>query len=291
MKNPVNFKGIAAAILLLASVSGCSQRSESNMLQGQDDMALADRFEGMEYNLSFDTRGIPPGSGEAQIREYLRTKLPFLTLWPETAIYKMFFVDSRDRILNKGSLLVRLRSNLSNPRRSDIVLKSRNKSIDQVEEFDSSWFKSIKHEIDVVGEAKTYSISHELAYHHGKDLDPSKIRSGQEVLDLIGAKSPKAKDLLQDRLGSSELVFPGVVDRYKFEAVYKGQFTATVEVWDFDGKTYLGGMSFKGSTSEEGELEALNRELMGELEAAGMLSKETISKTQAYFLHFGLPDR
>lgn len=280
---------LPATIFLLPWMINCDRPEIKSPMHSEKARQDREQYQDMEYNLSINHQVIAPDSTAENIRKTLSERLSFLAISPNIDRYRLFFVDSRSRALNQSSLLVRIRSNLTTPRKSDIVLKSRNKNIDQVEEYNHSWFTDVSHEIDVVDQTKTYSISHEIAFTHGEEFDADRVSSPADVLNFIGAKSREVRSLIERKLGDQPLIFPGTVDRFKFEGSYKN-VPVTIEVWAFDKNKYLGGLSFKGKAADQPQLECLYANLRDELEKVNMLSKESMSKTQAYFLHFGFPD-
>ncbi|MCP4396457.1 MAG: hypothetical protein GY801_03965 [bacterium] len=203
---------------------------------------------------------------------------------PEPKHYKVMYVDSRDRVLRKENMILRVRANVKKPKKSKVTIKSRSKDAATLVDLPDG-----EYEIDVSGVKNTYSASLDMKYSK-EELDDNSLTTAS-LLDFIQQRNPDALQFLKPIQDNPEAAIPGVVDRFQFEGHLKDrpsveEIEFDFEMWIFDTGLYLTELAFSGEMKDKAALDALYSEVQEFLTQQDILSPEQFSKTQFYFDFF-----
>ncbi len=196
--------------------------------------------------------------------------------------YKVMNADTPDRILQKDTLLLRVRANVKKPDKSKITLKTRSTDMNALVDD----IPGAEYELDVSVAKTTYSGAVDIKFTD-EDLDVNTL-TPESILNYINLKEPALLHYLAPIRDNPEARLPGVVDRYKFEGKLKEHaFAADVEfdfeIWTFGPEQYLVELAFSGETERKAELDQLYTEIGEFLAGHELLNPEQFSKTNYYF--------
>ncbi len=198
--------------------------------------------------------------------------------------YRVMYVDTKDRVLRRENMILRVRANVKKPKKSKVTVKSRSNDAATLVDIPDG-----EYEIDVSGTKNTYSASLDIKYSK-EELDDNSLTTAI-LLDFIQQKNPDVLQYLAPIQDNSEATIPGVVDRFQFEGHLKDRpavedIEFDFEMWIFDTGQYLTELAFKGEMKDKATLDALYSEVQEFLTQQDILNPEQFSKTQFYFDFF-----
>jgi hypothetical protein len=190
------------------------------------------------------------------------------------------YLDTRDRLLDKAHLIVRLRKGL-------FTVKARANALEELVDIENCG--KPKYEQDYFGEIG-YSISAEIRFEKDEWLaDPTKATMAQS-LDFLKRKCPplhKQLEVLLKPLGS--LSAPGVVKMWSADfkpdhPLAAGLKESGISAWSFTGtdQTLLE-VAWTGYMKDRAALDMLYHDVKAKLEKANLLAVDQSSKTERYF--------
>ena len=208
----------------------------------------------------------------------------FLNFEPGSKVRLITYIDTPDRQLGENSLIIRVREDLSKPKKSKITVKLR---ADSPKDF-GDLKKYRKAEIDIVNGKKYYSASYDIRYNP-EDIDVRKVDVAA-VMDLIEKKNPEAWSIVgpllkpcRDRIKQT-IVMLGLYWKGRVTEV-PGLVWADYTIWSPYYKTpsiFMASLSFKGASSDK-NLERVALRIKDAMLANGIFSQSTGSKTQQIF--------
>ena len=245
--------------------------------------APEEKFSAVEYHYILKNM-VDVADAVEMLPQELAEQLHIFEFDSEPKHYKVMYVDSKDRVLRRENMILRVRANVKKPEKSKITIKGRSS--------DASSLKDIpdgEYEIDVSGGKNTYSVSLDIKYSP-EELDDSSLTTAS-LLDFIRRKNPDLLQLLVPIQDNAEAAIPGVVDRFQFEGKLKDrpdfeEIDFDFEIWIFDTGQYLTELAFSGDMEDKDALDALYAEVQEFLTQQNLLSPEQVSKTQFYFDFF-----
>ena len=195
------------------------------------------------------------------------------------------YVDSRDAILEKNSLIVRVRS-------GQITLKARAASPDFLLDLEKCSTK--KYEMDYFGHPE-YSISSDITFKAEElDITPASL-TVPALWDFIGKKCPPAYKQIQpvlQRAATAEI--PGSARMYGAEVKLVHPLAnkakeAGFTTWFFPPTNrFLVELAYTAYVRDRADTDKMYNEVQAALKAAGLLKADQSSKTQQYFkAYFG----
>jgi len=195
------------------------------------------------------------------------------------------YVDSRDAILEKNNLIVRVRS-------GQITLKARAASPDVLLDLEKCSTK--KYEMDYFGQPE-YSISSDINFKAEElDISPAALTVAK-LWDFIDAKCPAASKQIRpilQRAAAAEI--PGGARMYNSEAKLLHPLAgkareAGFTTWFFPPTNrFLVELSYGAYVRNREDTDKMYGEIRAALKAAGLLKADQSSKTQQYFkAYFG----
>ena len=239
-----------------------------------------ENFTEVEYH--FILQNIEKWENLDALPQEIAALLDIFELDTEAKHYQVMYADTPDRILQKDTLILRIRAYVNKPEKSKITLKTRNTDMQTL----VSDIPNAEYELDVSGPKTTYSGSVDIKFT-GDDLDVNTITT-ESLLGYINEKEPALLPYLAPIQDNAEAGLPGIVDRYKFEGkLKKHAFAADVEfdfeIWTFGPEQYLVELAFSGETERKAELDQLYTEIGEFLTGHELLNSEQFSKTNYYF--------
>lgn len=195
---------------------------------------------------------------------------------PRNGIY----VDSRDRVLDKNKIILRVREGL-------ITTKARALAPEVLLDLDQCGAK--KYEMDYFGQPE-YSISSDIKFKKEEfDVSPSKWTI-PDLLGFMGKRCPALLDQLRPVVkDGAGIEIPGVALMYSADVTLKHPSAAKAKgaglaVWFFPPTNKaLVELSFGGYVRDRAELDPLYAEIGKFLKETGLLKAEQVSKTEQYF--------
>jgi hypothetical protein len=189
------------------------------------------------------------------------------------------YVDSRDYILDKNYLIVRVRQ-------GQITIKSRAGAPESVIDLEDCGAK--KYEMDYFARPN-YSISSDIQF---KPEEFATTLPGFTVPGLwafMDKKCPALFSQIRPYLKDAAIEIPGVATMYSAEIKIKDPSApklkeGTLAAWFFPPRDQtLVEFAFTGYNRDRVDLDKLYAEIMSAVKKAGLLNAEQISKTRQYF--------
>lgn len=239
---------------------------------------------GLEYHfLLNDTINVAPefmSNLPAQIVEQLA---PLFVIERKGKFATAMYVDTKDRVLGKKNLILRLKS-------KKITVKARGNSADSVEDLKKCSKK--KYEIDYYGTAG-YSISSDVKFKK-EEFDSSFANvTPDKLLTFLESKCPQVYSNVAFLSGNPNVRIPGAAHTYKFKAALKegnplaDKLEVDFAIWFFPptDRTVIE-LSYSGPAADKAELDKLQAETFELLKSKGLLNPLQISKTNYFFNTF-----
>lgn len=235
----------------------------------------------MEYHFMLDEGDISENNLDKFLNDKIITPLkPICDIEPIAKPKNGIYVDSRDRVLDKNKIILRVREGL-------ITTKARSLAPESLIDLEKCSAK--KYEVDYFYNPE-YSISSDIKFRK-EDFDVSPSRwTIQDLLSFMRKECPalleQLKPVLKDGAG---IQIPGVAIMYGADVTLKHPLAkkakgAGLAVWFFPPTNRaLVELSFGGYVSDRGELDPLYTEIGKFLKDSGLLKAEQISKTEQYF--------
>ena len=190
------------------------------------------------------------------------------------------YLDTRDRLLDRAHLIVRLRKGL-------FTIKARSTNIDELIDLDIC--EKPKYEQDYFGEVG-YTISAEIRYEKDEWLaDPTKATMGQSLEFLKKRCPPLHKQLEVILKPLSSLTAPGVAKMWSAEfkpnhPLADGLKESGISAWSFPGTGQtLVEVAWTGYMKDRVQLDMLYYAVKEKLQKADLLAVDQSSKTERYF--------
>ncbi|MFC1453047.1 hypothetical protein ACFLSJ_06835 [Verrucomicrobiota bacterium] len=278
----------ALVITILAAAIGvrAADRLEESPVRVGD-------FGSIEYKLLLDLDGL---SAEEPIEATLRRMGEQLDMMKVGASAKhrlTAYVDTADRRLAGANYILRVRGGRPSPASARVTLKGRWSSVERAVRLSGPGLRPSKHEIDVTGGRKVYSISYSVRLG-GSECFPDGEMTGESLLKAIKKPNPAPGAHLESIIKDAELVVRPSADHYSSWAKLKpGQVASAgeggvdldVDIMYFGTDRVVVELSYTRNAAAEKEAAALYRELMELLEKRGVLAKRQSTKTAAYLDH------
>ena len=190
------------------------------------------------------------------------------------------YLDTRDRLLDRAHLIVRLRKGL-------FTIKARSTNLDELVDL-KNCFKP-KYEQDYF-EDIGYSISVEIRHEKEEWIpDPTKATMAQSM-EFLKKKCPPLFEQLEVILKPvSDLTAPGVARMWSAEfkpthPLAGGLKESGISAWTFPGTDQtLVEVAWTGYMKDRAELDQLYFQVKERLDKAGLLAVDQSSKTERYF--------
>ncbi len=261
-------------------------------------------FNKIEYNFTLENMGLNSSDSLEKFPDKIARKLDMFTFEVKPKYYKVIFADTVDRKLDKNNYILRVRPRIrymEGKNKSKITVKSRSKKVEDVrvlmltneENGKYEEYGKPKKEIDINGKNRSYSVSNDIEFNYKKFLKEENLLAAciEHVTAFMRKEDDKLYEYIQILIRDSELIIPGVVDRYKFDGTYKNldKPKFVLEVWAFkkgEKEEYLVSLSFKGKRNDEAKDLKLYKEISEKLRKNKLLSNEQTSKTNEYFKFF-----
>ncbi len=242
-------------------------------------------FTETEYGFNIqepDSMNIAPSSLSGQ-REKLYN---FINFEPGHDEKLVTYLDTPNRDLNKNALIIRVREDLTSPKKTKITVKLRAESPEAFGDIS----KYRKAEIDIVGGEKKYSVSWDIGYNPN-DFDVRRV-DVPAILERIKQKNPEAWSAVESRLdGKTDEIQQTMVMRslYWEGPITKipGSVEADYSIWSPYYKkpaVAFTSISFKGKTKDR-NLPAVAQRIEAALTEKGLAvpPEESYSKTRQTF--------
>lgn len=248
--------------------------------------SFAQKDQTLEYHFMLDERSLTEKDLKKTLTEKILT--PLLPIADVESLPKpnaRFYVDSRDRLLEKQKLIVRVRD-------GKITVKARATAPEVLLDLEKCSEKV--YEMDFF-ETPEYSISSDIKFTKGEfDASPGKWT----VPSLLGfmekqcpAMMAQLRPAVKDGAG---IEIPGAANIYGSDVALKHPLAkkakvAGLAVWFFPPTDKaLVELAFTGYVREKASLDKLYADLGKFLKTAGLLKAEQVSKTEQYFqAYFG----
>ena len=278
------YRMLLSAVALALGLAGLPAHAAD---AGQANPGLAAKFASPDQTIEYHFMLKAPAFSDAGINETLAGVLDSLKLIGEAEKLKGpregAYLDTRDRVLDKAHLIVRLRNGL-------FTVKAR--STDLASLTDLQPCTRIKYEQDFFDEVG-YSISSEVVFKKEEWLEDPTKASVKDVMAFLQAKCPALGNQLEPILKPLQsLVAPGVARMYSAEFKLNHPLAArlkeaNVAAWLFPGSPHtLVEVAWTGLVSDKAALDRMYYEAREKLMNAGVLAPDQSSKTEQYFKAF-----
>ena len=245
---------------------------------------LAQKFDKVDQTLEYHYTLKAPSFTDKDIEQVLAPLLESLKGIGEVGKLEKpkegAYLDTRDRILDKSHLIVRLRKGL-------FTIKARSTNIDDLIDLDIC--EKPKYEQDYFGEIG-YTISAEIRYEKDEWLaDPTKATMGQSMEFLKKRCPPLHKQLEVLLKPLASLTAPGVAKMWSVEfkpahPLAAGLKESGISAWSFPGTGQtLVEVAWTGYMKDRAQLDMLYYAVKEKLQKADLLALDQSSKTERYF--------
>ena len=247
-------------------------------------LTLAQKFDKVDQTLEYHYTLKAPSFTDKDIDQVLAPLLESLKGIGEVGKLEKpkegAYIDTRDRLLDRAHLIVRLRKGL-------FTIKARSTNIDELIDLDIC--EKPKYERDYFGEIG-YSISAEIRYEKDEWLaDPTKATMGQS-LEFLKKKCPPLHKQLEVLLKPlSSLTAPGVAKMWSADfkpnhPLADGLKESGISAWSFPGTGQtLVEVAWTGYMKDRAQLDMLYYAVKEKLQKADLLAVDQSSKTERYF--------
>ncbi len=209
----------------------------------------------------------------------------FINFEPQRVEKLVVYLDTKDLKLSKESLIIRVREDRSNPKKSKITVKLRSSTVDN--------YKNLKNnrkgEIDIIGGKKAYSPSWDIRFDP-QDIDIHNVNIN-DVIELIKTNKD-AWAVVEPRLGdNAKDLKQTIVMRalYWFGTITKihGVVEADYSIWSPYSKVphvAFTSLSFKGKTDDANLILVAERVAKAlEQKHIAVPADKSVSKTKKVF--------
>lgn len=192
------------------------------------------------------------------------------------------YIDTRDRVLGKARLILRLRP-------GQMTVKARSTSLNELLDLQPCTGQKVKYEKDFF-EEPGFSITSEYRFKKDEWLaDPTRA-TVKQTMSLMQDKCPDLLKQLEPLLRPIESISaPGTALMYsadiQLDHPLQSRFKESgFSLWLFPDTTQgLAEIAWRGRVKDKVALEQLYLEVRGKLAQAGVLAKDQSSKTEQYF--------
>jgi hypothetical protein len=264
---------VALVVTLGFGHPGWAQKAKAESFAAQDQT--------MEYHFMLDEGDLT----EKNMAKFLAEKIiaplkPICDIQPLEKPKKGIYVDSRDRVLEKEKIILRVRE-------GQITAKARALAPEVLLDLEKCSTK--KYEMDYFQQPE-YSISSDIKFKKEEfDVSPSRWTI-PDLLGFMGKQCPalleQLRPVVKDGAG---IEIPGVAIMYGADVTLKHSLArkakgAGLAVWFFPPTNRaLVELTFGGYIRDRAELDPLYAEIGKFLKEAGLLKAEQVSKTEQYF--------
>jgi alkylated DNA nucleotide flippase Atl1 len=285
-RNAARAAGIALfALVSLAVAPGAL--GDARAPDGAATAAIAQRFARLDQTLEYHFMLTAPPFTEANKEQALASLIqalkPIVEVGSITGPKEGAYLDTRERILDRSSLILRLRPGL-------VTVKARSTSLASL--LDLRKCDAIKYEEDYFEEVG-YSISSDLQFKKSDWLaEPTKASVG-ETLAFIRSKCPDLAAQLDPVFSPiASLKPPGTARMFQAEIKLVTPLAAPIKesgfnAWLFPGATHtLVELAWTGFVKDKPLLDQYYYSVREKLDRAGLLALDQSSKTEQYFFAY-----
>jgi hypothetical protein len=247
---------------------------------------FAQKDQTLEYHFMLSDGSLTEKEMGKILAEKILTSLkPIADVEPLSKPNKRFYVDSRDRVLEKNKLIIRVRD-------GKITVKARATAPEVLLDLEKCHEKS--YEMDFFDEPE-YSISSDLKFTKEEfDASPSKWTI-PDLLRFMEKQCPALTEQLRPVVkDGTGIEIPGAANIYGTDVALKHPLAKKVRnaglaVWFFPPTNKaLVELAFTGYVRDKAALDKLYGDFGKFLKEAGLLKAEQVSKTEQYFqAYFG----
>lgn len=238
--------------------------------------------ETLEYHFMLKAPPITAENKDQVVADLIKALKPIAEIGKLTGPKTGAYIDSKDRVLAKANLILRLRPGL-------FTVKARSTNLNDLIDIKPCNDRKAKYELDFF-EEPGYSISAEFKFKKEDWIaDPTRatVKQTMEFMrknctDLLAQLEPYLKPI-------EDLTAPGTAQMYSAEIKVPHSLNDTFKesgfnLWTFPGSTYtLGEIAWTGYAKDKAALEQLYHETREKLIAADLLAQDQSSKTEQYF--------
>jgi hypothetical protein len=234
----------------------------------------------MEYHFMLNEGDLTEEGMEKFLAEKIFAPLkPICDIEPLAKPKNGIYVDTRERVLDKNKIILRVREGL---------ITTRARALAPEVLLDLEKCSAKKYEVDYFYQPE-YSISSDIKFKKEEfDVSPSKW-SIPDLLGFMGKQCPGLLAQLRPVVKDGADIIPGVAVMYSADVTLKHPLAgkakgAGLAVWFFPPTNKaLVELSFGGYVRDRPELDPLYAEIGKFLKDAGILKADQVSKTEQYF--------
>ncbi|MCL1047188.1 hypothetical protein Q4601_11110 [Shewanella sp. 1_MG-2023] len=243
-----------------------------------------DAFTSLEYHVNTGTAKTLPYAASKQTDDF-KQAFNFIDLEERLKVKLVTYIDTPNRAFKAKSINIRVREDLSKPRKSKITVKLR--AADPQSFGDVSNYR--KAEIDYTEGKAAYSVSYDIPYSPA-DIDVKNV--DMEAVFAILKRNTAMWEIVGDiyEANKADLIQTMVMRTHGWEGTVKDKRFDDVEV-DFQVWTpyyrkpriSFNEFSFKGHVKDKARLEEMYQHLYQQIEAVGYEHGHSGSKTSSTF--------
>ena len=253
---------------------------------------LQKKFSGggtLEYHFMLKAPPFTDDNKEQVMADLIKALKPIADIEKITGPKTGAYIDTKDRVLDKARLILRLRPGL-------FTVKARATSLNELIDIQPCNGTKAKYELDFF-EEPGYSISAEFKFKKEDWIaDPTKATVNQ-TMEFMEKNCPallKQMEVYLKPMG--DLTAPGTANMYSAEIKVNDPLNDTFKesgfnLWTFPGSNSaysLGELAWTGNVKDKAALELLYHQTREKLIKAGLLAQDQSSKTeQYYYAYFG----
>ncbi|MEI6895864.1 MAG: hypothetical protein V5789_14815 [Colwellia sp.] len=243
-----------------------------------------DKFTSLEYHVNTGVGKTLPYAANKQTDKFNQA-FDFIEFNDEVSVQWVTYIDTPKRSLNAESIYIRVRENVTNPRKSKITVKLRAANPEGFGDL-SSYKKA---EIDYTGDKAAYSVSYDIPYSPA-DIDVKNVdidavfkilKSNSTIWKIVGSLYEQNKADLTQTIVMRSHGWEGYLKEPRFDNI-----GIEFQLWTpyyRKPRVTFSEFSFRGHVNDKQQLEAVNDFLYQKVNAVGFPSGHTGSKTTATF--------
>lgn len=238
--------------------------------------------ETLEYHFMLKAPAMTEENRSQVVADLVKALKPILAIEKLSGPKYGAYIDSKERVLDKVHLILRLRP-------GQLTIKARSTSLNDLIDLQPCTGEKNKYERDFF-EEPGFSISAEYKFKKDEWIpDPTKA-SVRQTMDFMQAKCPSLLTQLEPYLKPIEsLTAPGTASMYSADIKLDDPLSASFKesgftLWTFSGSTYtLAEIAWTGRVKDKVALEQLYQATREKLIKADLLAPSQSSKTEQYF--------
>lgn len=285
-----DFRVAALLPLVLGLLPSCLAAAEAPLSATAQKLLkdFSSAEETLEYHFMLNVPAVNEANRAEVVAALVEKLKPIVQIGELTGPKTGAYIDTRDRVLDKAHLILRLRPGL-------FTVKARSTSLNELIDLQACTGQKVKYERDFF-EEPGYSISSEYKFKKEEWIaDPTKA-TVQQTMAFMQDKCPSLLKQLEPFLQPMQsLAAPGTAQMYSAEIKLDHPLNATFKesgfsLWMFPGSAYtLGEIAWTGKVKDKSALDQLYQETREKLMSAGLLAQDQSSKTEQYFYaYFGV---